>query len=153
MKKVIAFLSLFIIIGLPVFSQESTAVTGKVITENTQAIDDAIKAQKDAKKATVEVSADDVKDFKLSNGELKELIKINATSNWALFLGAGLAIGLAGLGAGIGMGSAIRGGLEGISRNPGVAGKIFTYLLVGVALIESIAIYGLVVSLILLFVK
>ena len=111
MKKVIAFLSLFIIIGLPVFSQESTAVTGKVITENTQAIDDAIKAQKDAKKATVEVSADDVKDFKLSNGDLKELIKINATSNWALFLGAGLAIGLAGLGAGIGMGSAIRGGL------------------------------------------
>ena len=106
MKKVIAFLSLFIIIGLPVFSQESTAVTGKVMTDN-----------------------------------------------WALFLGAGLAIGLAGLGAGVGMGSAIRGGLEGISRNPGVAGKIFTYLLVGVALIESIAIYGLVVSLILLFVK
>ena len=51
------------------------------------------------------------------------------------------------------MGSAIRGGLEGISRNPGVAGTIFNYLLVGVALIESIAIYGLVVSLILLFVK
>lgn len=70
-----------------------------------------------------------------------------------LFLGAGLAIGLAGLGAGIGMGSAIRGGLEGISRNPGVANKIFTYLLVGLALIESIAIYGLVVSLILLFVS
>ena len=67
--------------------------------------------------------------------------------------GAGIAIGFAGLGAGVGMGSAIRGGLEGISRNPGVAGKIFTYLLVGVALIESIAIYGLVVSLILLFVK
>lgn len=74
-------------------------------------------------------------------------------SNWALYLGAGFAIGLAGLGAGIGMGSAIRGGLEGISRNPSVASKIFTYLLVGVALIESIAIYGLVVSLILLFVK
>lgn len=75
------------------------------------------------------------------------------SSNWALYLGAGLAIGLAGLGAGVGMGSAIRGGLEGISRNPSVASKIFTYLLVGVALIESIAIYGLVVSLILLFVK
>ena len=67
-----------------------------------------------------------------------------SSSAWALYLGAGLAIGLAGLGAGVGMGSAIRGGLE---------GKIFTYLLVGVALIESIAIYGLVVSLILLFVK
>ncbi|MDE7170053.1 MAG: ATP synthase F0 subunit C [Mucispirillum sp.] len=76
-----------------------------------------------------------------------------SAGTWALYLGAGLAIGLAGLGAGVGMGSAIRGGLEGISRNPGVASKIFTYLLVGVALIESIAIYGLVVSLILLFVK
>lgn len=153
MKKVIAFLSLFIIIGLPVFSQESTAVTGKVMTENSAAMDKVIDAQKKDQKATVEVTADEFKNYKLSNGDLKELIKINATSNWALFLGAGLAIGLAGLGAGIGMGSAIRGGLEGISRNPGVAGKIFTYLLVGVALIESIAIYGLVVSLILLFVK
>ncbi len=75
------------------------------------------------------------------------------SSAWALFIGSGLAIGLAGLGAGIGMGSAIRGGLEGISRNPGVMNKLFTYLLVGVALIESIAIYGLVVSLILLFAK
>ena len=74
-------------------------------------------------------------------------------SKWGIFLGAGVAIGFAGLGAGIGMGSAIRGGLEGISRNPGVADKIFTYLLVGLALIESIAIYGLVVSLILLFVS
>lgn len=153
MKKVIAFLSLFIIIGLPVFSQESTAVTGKVMTENSAAMEKVIDAQKKDQKATVEVTADEFKNYKLSNGDLKELIKINATSNWALFLGAGLAIGLAGLGAGIGMGSAIRGGLEGISRNPGVAGKIFTYLLVGVALIESIAIYGLVVSLILLFVK
>ena len=77
----------------------------------------------------------------------------DATAAWALYIGAGITIGFAGLGAGIGMGSAIRGGLEGISRNPGVAGTIFNYLLVGVALIESIAIYGLVVSLILLFVK
>ena len=77
----------------------------------------------------------------------------DATAAWALYIGAGVAISFAGLGAGIRMGSAIRGGLEGISRNPGVAGTIFNYLLVGVALIESIAIYGLVVSLILLFVK
>lgn len=81
------------------------------------------------------------------------LFAADGSATWALYLGAGIAIGFAGLGAGVGMGSAIRGGLEGISRNPGVAGKIFTYLLVGVALIESIAIYGLVVSLILLFVK
>ena len=75
------------------------------------------------------------------------------SAGWGLFIGAGLAIGLAGLGAGIGMGSAIKGGLEGMSRNPGVTGTLFKNLLVGVALIESIAIYGLVVALILLFVK
>ena len=75
------------------------------------------------------------------------------SSSWALYLGAGLAIGLAGLGAGVGMGSVFIFCLVGIYRIPGVSCKIFSYLLVCVALIESIAIYGLVVSLILLFVK
>ena len=83
---------------------------------------------------------------------LTTLIALIAVPAFAATQGDATA-GFAGLGAGIGMGSAIRGGLEGISRNPGVAGTIFNYLLVGVALIESIAIYGLVVSLILLFVK
>lgn len=134
MKKVIVALML-LAFALPAFAQESTVITSPVIA-NTTKTDEYKERQID-----------------LNETEIKELIKLNTNNNWALFLGAGLAIGLAGLGAGVGMGSAIRGGLEGISRNPGVAGKIFTYLLVGVALIESIAIYGLVVSLILLFVK
>lgn len=134
MKKVIIALML-LAFAIPAFAQESTIITGPVITNTT--------GDKDYENKKIE----------LNDSEIKEIIKLNTGNNWALFLGAGLAIGLAGLGAGVGMGSAIRGGLEGISRNPGVAGKIFTYLLVGVALIESIAIYGLVVSLILLFVK
>lgn len=134
MKKVIVALML-LAFALPVFAQESTKITSPVLSNT--------------------VKADEYKERKidLSETEIKDLIRFNTGNNWALFLGAGLAIGLAGLGAGIGMGSAIRGGLEGISRNPSVASKIFTYLLVGVALIESIAIYGLVVSLILLFAK
>lgn len=71
---------------------------------------------------------------------------------WAIFLGAGLAIGLAALGTGLGMGSAISGALTGVSRNPSVAPRIMTMMILGLALIESLAIYSLVVSILLLFV-
>lgn len=69
----------------------------------------------------------------------------------AIMLGAGLGIGLAALGTGIGQGHAIRGATEGVSRNPGASGKILTTMLVGLAMVESLAIYALVVALILLF--
>jgi len=69
----------------------------------------------------------------------------------AIMLAAGLGIGLAALGTGIGQGHAIRGATEGVSRNPGASGKILTTMLVGLAMVESLAIYALVVSLILLF--
>ena len=73
-------------------------------------------------------------------------------SAWAIFLGAGLAIGIAALGCGIGMGRAIDGALNGVSRNPSVAPRIMTMMILGLALIESLAIYSLVVSILLLFV-
>ena len=47
-------------------------------------------------------------------------------------LGAGLAIGLA--------------ALEGIARNPNAADRIFTPMILGLALIESLVIYGLVIA-------
>jgi len=71
---------------------------------------------------------------------------------WAKYIGAGLAIGVAALGTGIGQGNAIKGAVEGISRNPSASGKISTTMIIGLALIESLAIYALVVALILLFV-
>ncbi len=71
---------------------------------------------------------------------------------WAIFLGAGLAIGIAAFGTGIGMGRAIGSALEGVSRNPSVAPRIMTMMILGLALIESLAIYSLVVSILLLFV-
>ncbi len=73
-------------------------------------------------------------------------------SAWAIFLGAGIAIGLAALGTGMGMGRAIGGAVEGISRNPGAGNRILTVMIIGLALIESLAIYALVVALILLLV-
>jgi F-type H+-transporting ATPase subunit c len=62
-------------------------------------------------------------------------------------LGAGLAIGLAAFGCGIGQGTAVSGALTGIARNPGASSKIFTQMILGLALIESLAIYGLIIAL------
>ncbi len=66
-------------------------------------------------------------------------------------LGAGLAIGLGAIGSGIGMGTAIGGACEGTSRNPEAGGRILTTMIIGLAMIESLTIYALVIALILLF--
>lgn len=66
-------------------------------------------------------------------------------------IGAALSIGLAGLGAGIGIGSIGQGATMGLARNPEVQPKLMVFMILGIALAESIAIYGLVISLILLY--
>ena len=63
--------------------------------------------------------------------------------------GFGMAIGA--FGTGIGQGLAVSRAVEGVSRNPGASGKIMTIMLIGLAMIESLAIYVLVVCLIILF--
>lgn len=66
-------------------------------------------------------------------------------------LGCGIAIGVAALGTGIGQGIGLSKACEGVARNPGASGKITTTLIIGLAMIESLAIYALVVVLIILF--
>ena len=81
-------------------------------------------------------------------------------------IGAALSIGLAGFGAGIGMGNGLRGACDGVARNPEAKGAITTTMILGMAhgggdcattmilgmaLCESIAIYGLVIAFILLY--
>jgi F-type H+-transporting ATPase subunit c len=68
-------------------------------------------------------------------------------------LGACLGMGIAAFGCGIGQGIGLKGACEGTARNPDAGGKIMGTLILGLAFIESLAIYALVVSLILLFVK
>jgi F-type H+-transporting ATPase subunit c len=68
---------------------------------------------------------------------------------FGIALATGLAIGIAALGGAIGQGNAVRGAMEGIARNPGASGKILVQLIIGLALIESLVIYALVISLIL----
>ena len=61
-------------------------------------------------------------------------------------IGAGLAVGLGGLGCGLGQGLTAGNATAGIARNPGAAGAMFTNFILGMVLIESIAIYGLVIA-------
>jgi len=62
-------------------------------------------------------------------------------------MGAAIGIGLAALGTGIGQGIGLSKACEGVARNPGASGKIMIILIVGLAMIESLAIYALLVSL------
>jgi len=61
-------------------------------------------------------------------------------------LAAGLAIGGAAAGCGLGQGKAVAAAAEGTARNPSAGGQIFKLTLVGLALIESLVIYALVIS-------
>jgi F-type H+-transporting ATPase subunit c len=66
-------------------------------------------------------------------------------------MAAGFAIGIAAFGTGIGQGLAVKSSVEGIARNPEASGKITVTMLIGLAMIESLAIYALVVALIILY--
>lgn len=76
---------------------------------------------------------------------------MNTISLALICIGAALSIGIAGFGAGIGMGNGLRGACEGVARNPDAKGAITTTMIIGMALCESIAIYGLVIAFILLY--
>ncbi len=75
-----------------------------------------------------------------------------SSDKWAIYLGAGLCIGIAAFGTGLGQGKATGSAVEGIARNPSASPRILTSMIIGLAMIESLAIYALVVALVLLFV-
>ena len=57
-----------------------------------------------------------------------------------------LAVGLAALGGGMGQGRAVAAALEGICRNPNSAGKVLVPMLLGLAFIESLVIFALIIA-------
>ncbi|QXE01154.1 F0F1 ATP synthase subunit C [Terribacillus sp. DMT04] len=61
-------------------------------------------------------------------------------------LAAAIAIGLAALGAGIGNGLIVSRTVEGIARQPELAGRLQTTMYIGVALVEVIPIFALVIA-------
>ncbi len=65
------------------------------------------------------------------------------------YIAAGLAIGIAAFGGSLGQGRAATAALEGMARNPSASDKLFTPMILALALIESLVIYAFIVALIL----
>ncbi len=78
-------------------------------------------------------------------------VAAGSSDNGWYAIAAGLAIGIAAFGGALGQGRAAAAAVDGIARNPGAADKVFTPMILGLALIESLVIYALVVALILVF--
>lgn len=66
-------------------------------------------------------------------------------------IGAGIAI-LAGLGTGIGEGIAASKAVEAVGKNPDAEGKIRTMMILGIGLTETVAIYGMLIAFLIMFV-
>jgi F-type H+-transporting ATPase subunit c len=54
-------------------------------------------------------------------------------------------------GAGIGIGNVFGSLINAVSRNPGLTNQLFSYAILGFALTEAIALFGLMMSFLLLF--
>ncbi|MCP4747118.1 MAG: ATP synthase F0 subunit C [Desulfobacteraceae bacterium] len=65
----------------------------------------------------------------------------------AFAIAAGFGIALAAIGCGIGQGLGLKSAVEGIARNPESSGKVTVTMLIGLAMIESLCIYALVIAL------
>jgi F-type H+-transporting ATPase subunit c len=67
------------------------------------------------------------------------------TKKW-MAVAAGFGIALAAFGGALAQSRAVAAALTGIARNPGASGKIFTPMILGLVLIESLVIYALVIT-------
>jgi len=68
-----------------------------------------------------------------------------------LLIGAGLAVGIAGLGVSIGEGMVAAASLDAIGKNPDLEPTLKRITIIGIALVESAAIYGLLVAILLIY--
>jgi F-type H+-transporting ATPase subunit c len=66
-----------------------------------------------------------------------------------LALGAGLGLGIAALGCGMGQGRLGASAMESIGRNPNSTNQLFVPMIIGLAFIESLTLYALVIAFIL----
>ncbi|HBE44372.1 MAG TPA: ATP synthase F0 subunit C [Deltaproteobacteria bacterium] len=76
---------------------------------------------------------------------------LEASVKQMVALAAGFGVAIAAFGGALGQSRSITSALDGIARNPGASGKIVTPMIIGLAMIESLVIYSLVVSLLLIF--
>jgi V/A-type H+-transporting ATPase subunit K len=76
----------------------------------------------------------------------EEEVATGGMSDGSKLIGAGIAFGVAAGGAGVGLGQVGAAGLAVISENPALQSKVFIF----VGMVESIAIYGIVMMFIIL---
>lgn len=69
-----------------------------------------------------------------------------AAANWGPGLGAGLAIGLAAIGGGLGQGRSASAALEGMARNPQAAGTLQTPMILALVFTETLTLFSLVIA-------
>ena len=69
-------------------------------------------------------------------------------SHGALWIAAAFGMGIAAFGCGLGQGKIGAAALEGIARNPGAAGSIFTPMLLGLAFVETLVLFTFLMILI-----
>ncbi len=83
----------------------------------------------------------------MSQVAMAESTGVDAGSGGSMkYLAAAIAISVAAFGGALGQGKAAAAGLEGIARNPTVFGKLIAAMIVGLALIESLVIYALLIA-------
>jgi F-type H+-transporting ATPase subunit c len=78
---------------------------------------------------------------------IQDTVGLAANSGWGI--GGGIAAGFAAVGAGIGIGQIGGGAAHGIARQPEAAGTIRATGIIFAALIEGVALFGLVIGLLL----
>jgi len=68
---------------------------------------------------------------------------------FALAVATGFGVALAAFGGALGQGRAVAAALEGLARQPEAGPRLLTLLIIGLAFVESLTIYALVISLLL----
>lgn len=66
-------------------------------------------------------------------------------------LGAALAVGLASIGPGLGLGYLIGKTVESVTRQPEMGGEARTIMFIGIAFVEALALFGLVFAILIAF--
>ena len=84
--------------------------------------------------------------FLLSQGTAMAAEGMADPARGLIALAAGLGIGIAAVGAGLGQGRAVAAAMESIGRNPNAADRIQTPMIIGIAFMEALAIYALVIT-------
>ena len=81
--------------------------------------------------------------------DLLNVILLDATANAGGAIGAGLAA----IGAGIGIGQIGKGAVEAIARQPEVSNDIRANMILTAALVEGVALFGVIVGILAMFIK